>query len=63
MCIRDSLKLDRRQLLRGMVGGLSAAVALPTLEAALDDELGLFTRRAVTDAVEALRAAIGEDAP
>lgn len=32
----SGLKLDRRQLLRGMVGGLSAAVALPTLEAMLN---------------------------
>lgn len=42
---------------------VEATQALPTLEAALNDELGLFTRRAVTDAVEALRAVPGEDAP
>ena len=41
---------------------VEATQALPTLEAALNDELGLFTRRAVTDAVEALRAVPGEDA-
>ena len=57
---------DHPEVRRGcarVFAAVEATQALPTLEAALDDELGLFTRRAVTDAVEALRAAIGEDAP
>jgi hypothetical protein len=57
---------DHAEVRRGcarVFAAVEATQALPTLEAALDDDLGLFTQRAVRDAVEALRAVSPEDAP
>lgn len=55
---------DHDEVRRGcarVFAAVEATHALPTLEAALEDELGLFTRRAVKHAVEALHALNVED--
>lgn len=57
---------DHAEVRRGcarVFAAVEATQSLATLEAALEDELGLFTRRAVEDAAEALRAVSGEDPP
>lgn len=57
---------DHPEVRRGcarVFAAVEATRALPTLEAALTQELGLFTRRAVQDAVTTLRAVEEEAAP
>ncbi|MEY3213274.1 MAG: hypothetical protein RIT28_3755 [Pseudomonadota bacterium] len=57
---------DHVEVRRGcakVFAAVEATQTLPTLEAALDDDLGPFTRRAVKDAVVSLRAVAPEDAP
>jgi HEAT repeat protein len=57
---------DHDEVRRGcarVFAAVEATQTLPTLEAALEEELGLFTRRAVSAAVESLRAVSVEESP
>ncbi|MCK6523074.1 hypothetical protein L6R49_16765 [Myxococcota bacterium] len=57
---------DHAEVRRGcarVFAAVEATQALPTLEAALQQDQGLFTRRAVEDAVTALRSASAEERP